>query len=912
MEKKQQTDTITSNSNSNNNSKHVKHSSNAAHSASQQQQQGNPSQQQQGQNIIQQNQNSSLNQQQQQQQQYIAIPPQQQQHMMTMNAGGYPMMHPGIPSSATTMTNQTIPSISHPMSGPTSPLFPSPNMIPQMTYNPGFYATPQLLPPSAIPSVQYSYGNQNNMATNPPMRQQGYANVPQNYQQSQQGYSYNQQYGKNNQYYSGVIKQNDIVQNNENQIENDYDESEQDRLNNFHLQGGDSSGYGMGMHHDDKKSMQLQPADKFKTELCKKFMSFGYCRYGDKCQFAHGMAELRVGNRPKLYKTSRCKSFQETGYCKYGDRCIFVHDESEGELALIHQGVPVVHNRPRDAHSPVLQPQLIPQTQPSTHFSLPNQYQSNYAYQQQQSFDIPATMQNAIAVDDSRSHAVSHELPPSPHRSKPNGNNNINQQASKSASNATNKKKRQLFPRVQTAPSNLEKMLESITLNDLLNENDPEPKIPYSRSTIFETIPTSMSSDSIGQIKTGRSLRPNNSSFSSHEPLSNRYDSTENNKILNETRSMQGGRSPSSSFTAGDDNTDSGAYHDKFNPFPISVSAVDIPSRTNSGFFESIDWSTKQLSPREYHALKQRLGGNDQKLSIGIHQSLSHPEMHFTSKSPTSLNKNNHDDFGDGDDNNHRSNNGIDSNSNYKMRKGNENMYHQQQQQDTFQFIPASNSMSSLHHTATGSSPGLKPKKSGGKSVNLLDFHTSSNFKEEDLKSSSVPLSSPPGVTFDDDNNTDIDDSIVDNLFTPTLSMRKAASIAHLAGLPQSLSVDHNLNNGFGYSSPGRKGNLSTSSSTSNLPETSMLPNLGYRLSERKKTSSPAAFNNNSTNNEMDNKGSDRLDFFRTISDPEMQKTFAGPIAQSMQEVNASTSNQLLESTKTPPPGDDFVFGDEE
>lgn len=32
---------------------------------------------------------------------------------------------------------------------------------------------------------------------------------------------------------------------------------------------------------------------KMKTSLCKKFTETGHCPYGNKCQFAHGVAELR-------------------------------------------------------------------------------------------------------------------------------------------------------------------------------------------------------------------------------------------------------------------------------------------------------------------------------------------------------------------------------------------------------------------------------------------------------------------------------------------------------------------------------------------------------------------------------------------------------------------------------------------
>jgi len=37
--------------------------------------------------------------------------------------------------------------------------------------------------------------------------------------------------------------------------------------------------------------------DRYKTELCRSWEETGYCRYGDKCQFAHGRQELRIVTR---------------------------------------------------------------------------------------------------------------------------------------------------------------------------------------------------------------------------------------------------------------------------------------------------------------------------------------------------------------------------------------------------------------------------------------------------------------------------------------------------------------------------------------------------------------------------------------------------------------------------------------
>lgn len=82
---------------------------------------------------------------------------------------------------------------------------------------------------------------------------------------------------------------------------------------------------------------QHQTRDKgtelYKTELCRKWVTTGTCRYGSKCQFAHGVAELRKLVRHPLYKTSLCKSYQASGMCRYGSRCRFIHDETEQELS---------------------------------------------------------------------------------------------------------------------------------------------------------------------------------------------------------------------------------------------------------------------------------------------------------------------------------------------------------------------------------------------------------------------------------------------------------------------------------------------------------------------------------------------------------------------------------------------------
>jgi len=70
---------------------------------------------------------------------------------------------------------------------------------------------------------------------------------------------------------------------------------------------------------------ELNRQNLYKTELCLSWAETGTCRYGPKCQFAHGKHELRPVLRHPKYKTEICKTFNSTGQCPYGKRCRFVH-----------------------------------------------------------------------------------------------------------------------------------------------------------------------------------------------------------------------------------------------------------------------------------------------------------------------------------------------------------------------------------------------------------------------------------------------------------------------------------------------------------------------------------------------------------------------------------------------------------
>ncbi|XP_076678921.1 tis11 zinc finger protein [Andrena cerasifolii] len=75
-----------------------------------------------------------------------------------------------------------------------------------------------------------------------------------------------------------------------------------------------------------------EPTSRYKTELCRPFEESGTCKYGDKCQFAHGYSELRNLARHPKYKTELCRTFHTIGFCPYGPRCHFIHNIEEARI----------------------------------------------------------------------------------------------------------------------------------------------------------------------------------------------------------------------------------------------------------------------------------------------------------------------------------------------------------------------------------------------------------------------------------------------------------------------------------------------------------------------------------------------------------------------------------------------------
>ncbi|KAI5180168.1 butyrate response factor [Nematocida sp. AWRm80] len=98
-----------------------------------------------------------------------------------------------------------------------------------------------------------------------------------------------------------------------------------------------------------KRSISRKKISLYKTEICKSFESSSFCTYGDKCQFAHSLEELRDIERHPRYKTELCKTYTAFGACSYGKRCCFIH---AGPNDDIHTDLQDARNIPGDWKTP--------------------------------------------------------------------------------------------------------------------------------------------------------------------------------------------------------------------------------------------------------------------------------------------------------------------------------------------------------------------------------------------------------------------------------------------------------------------------------------------------------------------------------------------------------------------------------
>lgn len=85
---------------------------------------------------------------------------------------------------------------------------------------------------------------------------------------------------------------------------------------------------------EEPLELEVYNQGMFKTELCNKWQETGECPYGDNCQFAHGVEELRPVLRHPRYKTEVCRMVLNGVVCPYGHRCHFRHALTEQERAM--------------------------------------------------------------------------------------------------------------------------------------------------------------------------------------------------------------------------------------------------------------------------------------------------------------------------------------------------------------------------------------------------------------------------------------------------------------------------------------------------------------------------------------------------------------------------------------------------
>ncbi|PIN03516.1 hypothetical protein CDL12_23955 [Handroanthus impetiginosus] len=102
--------------------------------------------------------------------------------------------------------------------------------------------------------------------------------------------------------------------------------SNQNRIDN-----GTQKVYVKGGKKDEPVELEVYNQGMFKTDLCNKWQQSGTCPYGDNCQFAHGIEELRPVLRHPRYKTEVCRMVLNGIPCPYGHRCHFRHTLTDEE-----------------------------------------------------------------------------------------------------------------------------------------------------------------------------------------------------------------------------------------------------------------------------------------------------------------------------------------------------------------------------------------------------------------------------------------------------------------------------------------------------------------------------------------------------------------------------------------------------
>lgn len=146
--------------------------------------------------------------------------------------------------------------------------------------------------------------------------------------------------------------------------------------------------------------------------MCRPFEEAGECKYGEKCQFAHGAQELRNLQRHPKYKTELCRTFHSSGFCPYGPRCHFVHNVEEARnhnravhAAMARAAAAAGHPIPM---SPPLSMTGSDRASPNGSLSLsPTNSLANFQFA---GIDVPAPVATVQPPPQSHSKGVNHSM----------------------------------------------------------------------------------------------------------------------------------------------------------------------------------------------------------------------------------------------------------------------------------------------------------------------------------------------------------------------------------------------------------------------------------------------------------------------------------------------------------------------
>ncbi len=97
---------------------------------------------------------------------------------------------------------------------------------------------------------------------------------------------------------------------------------------------------------------------RYKIELCFHYIETGECDFGDRCLYAHSMAELRPClYRHKKFKTELCRAFHVEGFCTFGSRCSFIHSKPNVDAIIAHFNsltkIPMSENPIRESYEQI-------------------------------------------------------------------------------------------------------------------------------------------------------------------------------------------------------------------------------------------------------------------------------------------------------------------------------------------------------------------------------------------------------------------------------------------------------------------------------------------------------------------------------------------------------------------------------